>query len=44
MTEDPSAVPGRFYWYLVTGINSAGEGTAGNSTEGPRSVDSTGDC
>jgi hypothetical protein len=44
MTEDPSSIPGRFYWYLVTGINGLGEGTAGNATTGPRSVDSTGDC
>ena len=44
MTEDPSSIPGRFYWYLVTGINGLGEGTAGNATEGPRSMDSSGNC
>ena len=46
MTEDPSTgVAGRFYWYLVTGSNGAGEGPAGNATGGiARIVNSTGPC
>jgi len=42
--DDPSAVAGGFYWYLVTGINGSGEGTAGNATAGPRVVNSSGAC
>ena len=36
-TEDPSAKAGRFYWYLITAVNLAGEGTAGtyNTTGTP---------
>lgn len=44
LNEDPSTVQGRLFWYLVTGINGAGEGTAGSGTSGERSVDSGGDC
>ena len=44
MTEDPSAVPGRFYWYIVTGLNDAGEGSAGNPTSGVRYMDNGEDC
>lgn len=44
LNEDPSTVQGRLFWYLVTGINGAGEGTAGNGTSGERVVDSGGDC
>lgn len=44
LTEDPSAVPGRFFWYLVTGLNTSGEGTAGNGSGGERVIDSSGDC
>jgi hypothetical protein len=43
ISEDPSGVTGRFYWYLVTGLNWA-EGTAGNATAGMRTVNSTGTC
>ncbi len=32
LSEDPAAVPGRFYWYLVTGSNATGEGSAGSHT------------
>lgn len=35
-TESPAAVAGRMYWYLVTAVNEAGEGTAGNATSGER--------
>jgi hypothetical protein len=42
LTETPAA--GSFFWYLVTGWNSAGEGAAGNATGGPRTLDSTGGC
>jgi len=44
LTEDPSIVPGRFYWYIVTGLNASGEGTAGSGSGGERVVDSSGDC
>ncbi len=44
LTEDPASAAGRFYWYLVTGMNMFGEGTAGNATAGPRIVNSTGAC
>lgn len=36
--DDPSSAPGRFYWYLVTGTDQAGEGAAGNATDGPRII------
>jgi len=42
--DNPVAVPGRLYWYRVTGINTAGEGTPGESTSGPRIVNVTGFC
>jgi hypothetical protein len=42
LSED--ATSGGFYWFLVTGVNGAGEGTSGNSTAGPRLLDSRGDC
>lgn len=42
--DDPSAVEGRLYWYLVTAYNGAGEGPAGNGTAGSRIVNSTGTC
>lgn len=38
LTDDPSAVAGRFYWYLVTGVNAGGEGPVGTATAGPRIV------
>jgi subtilisin-like proprotein convertase family protein len=44
LTEDPSVVPGRFFWYLVTGLNASGEGTAGFGSGGERVVDNSGDC
>jgi hypothetical protein len=44
LSEDPSAMPGRFYWYLVTATNAAGEGPAGNATAGQRVVNPTGEC
>ena len=44
ITEDPAGVTGRFYWYLVTGSNGAGEGTAGSATAGARVVNSSGTC
>ena len=44
LTEDPSAIAGRFYWYLVTGSNGAGEGPAGNATGHVRIVNSSGEC
>jgi subtilisin-like proprotein convertase family protein len=36
--------PGSLFWYLVTGRNAVGEGSAGAATAGPRLVDSTGNC
>ncbi len=38
LTEDPSSKAGRFFWYLITAANGAGQGTAGNATAGPRVV------
>lgn len=40
--EPPSA--GSFFWFLVTGSNTAGEGPAGAATAGPRTVNATGLC
>jgi hypothetical protein len=42
LTELPA--PGTFWWYLVLGANAAGEGTAGNASSGPRTLNSTGPC
>ncbi len=39
-TDDPQALPGRLYWYLVTATNGAGEGPSGNG----RIVNSPGNC
>ena len=44
VTDDPSSVTGRFYWYLVTGSNGSGEGTAGDATTQTRIVNSSGAC
>ncbi len=50
ISDDPGTdvggdpVPGRFYWYLVTGVNVAGEGTAGAASTRERVVDSSGAC
>jgi len=40
LTELPGA--GSFYWYLVTGVNGSGEGSAGSATAGARIVNNTG--
>ncbi len=42
--EDPTSVSGRFYWYLVTGTNLLGEGSAGSATGGPRVVNAGAPC
>lgn len=42
LTEEPLA--DAIHWYLVTGSNGSGEGSAGNATAGPREVNSTGAC
>ena len=39
-SDDPSAVEGRFYWYIVVGTNGAGEGSAGPN----RILNSSGEC
>jgi hypothetical protein len=44
LSEDPVSASGRFYWYLVTGLDLFGEGSAGNATAGPRIVNSSGAC
>ena len=44
LTEDPAAVAGKLYGYLVTGVNLGGEGTAGNATAGARIVNNSGSC
>jgi hypothetical protein len=35
---------GAFYWYIVTGYNATGEGSAGSATAGPRFLNATGGC
>ncbi|HXH28798.1 MAG TPA: right-handed parallel beta-helix repeat-containing protein, partial [Candidatus Polarisedimenticolia bacterium] len=42
LTELPPQ--GQIYWYLIDGVNSFGEGTVGDATAGPRSLDSFGAC
>ena len=43
--DDPTTLSaGDFYWYIVTAYNGAGEGSAGNATAGPRTLNPTGDC
>jgi hypothetical protein len=44
LDEDPSLAAGELYWYLVTGVNGWGEGTAGNATAGERQITSSGSC
>ncbi|HEX4826333.1 MAG TPA: putative Ig domain-containing protein [Candidatus Polarisedimenticolaceae bacterium] len=42
---DPSLLQeGDFYWYLVTAVNTAGEGSAGDASAGFRTVNSSGAC
>jgi len=41
---DPSSETGRFFWFLVTGVNGFGEGTAGQATSGARTVNAGGGC
>jgi len=42
--DDPSGLPGRIYYYLVTGYNAAGEGTAGEGTGFTRDLSSSTPC
>jgi hypothetical protein len=42
LTEIPPA--GELYWYLVTGVNAAGESGAGNHSGGPRVLNDSGSC
>jgi hypothetical protein len=44
VTEDPTGTAGGFFWYLVTGSNASGEGTAGNASSGTRIVNTSGSC
>ena len=45
LSDDPSAIEGRFYWYLVTGFDAdANEGSAGNATAEQRIISSQGTC
>lgn len=41
--ESPASETGRMFWYLVTAVNAAGEGSAGEATSGPRIMPS-GSC
>lgn len=44
-SDDPSAVSGRFYWYLVTARNGSLEGSAGRGSDViERTVDPDGSC
>jgi hypothetical protein len=42
LAETPEG--GTFLWFLVTGVNGAGEGTAGSGASGQRVLDSEGGC
>jgi alpha-tubulin suppressor-like RCC1 family protein/fibronectin type 3 domain-containing protein len=42
--DDPSAVDGKCYYYLVTAFNELGEGSPGNMTSGERQINSIGNC
>lgn len=42
LTESPAI--DAIYWYLITGSNGSGEGSAGNATAGQRQVNSSGAC
>jgi hypothetical protein len=42
--DDPSTVEGRFFWYIVTGYNSYGEGAAGSATACSRMLDPGSSC
>lgn len=42
--DDPSSVPGRFFWYLVTASRGACEGVAGEGTGFSRDLSDTGNC
>ncbi len=44
ISDDPTGVTGQFYWYLVTGLNGTGEGSAGNATSSLRIINSTSTC
>jgi hypothetical protein len=43
LSEAPPSA-GDFYWYLITGVNIGGEGTAGNPSSGSRTLRSSGTC
>jgi hypothetical protein len=44
VADDPEGAAGGFFWYLVTGSNTHGEGTPGNATGGQRTMRSSGAC
>ena len=44
LDEVPTSQDGNFFWYLVTAINQAGEGSAGNSSAGARILNPSGQC
>jgi alpha-tubulin suppressor-like RCC1 family protein len=44
ISDDPSSAEGKLYWYLVTGYNANGEGSAGKGTSLPRIINSSGSC
>lgn len=41
---DPASETGRLHWFLVTGVNGYGEGSAGDATGGTRIVNAGGGC
>jgi uncharacterized repeat protein (TIGR01451 family) len=43
-SDYPTVFAGRLFWYLVTGSNAGGEGSAGDATSGPRQVNASGAC
>jgi len=42
--DDPSTVEGRFFWYIVTGYNSYGEGPSGSATACARTINPESSC
>lgn len=44
LSSEANPASGAFYWYIVTGYNATGEGSAGNATAGPRFLNSNGNC
>jgi len=44
LSSEANPASGAFYWYIVTGYNATGEGSAGSATGGQRFQNSNGSC